>query len=93
MYNKDLIKLIDIPDSLGHYGLDDTFVVDCSNLLMERGYDIKHYILKNVIVMEDRVYRSNSMDPFITLVDHKSDMRDNSTLNYKNEINKFTEKL
>ena len=70
-----------------------TFVVDCSNELMKRGYDIKHYILKNVVVMEDRVYRSNSMVPFISLVDHKSDMRDNSILNYKNEINKFMEKL
>ena len=92
MYNKDLLKLIDIPDSLGHYGLDDTFVVDCSNALMKKGYDIKHYILQDVVVMEDRVYRSSSMDPFISLVDHKSDMRDNSTVNYQNEINKFLDK-
>ena len=93
MYNKDLLKLIDIPDSLGHYGLDDTFVVDCSNALMKKGYDIKHYILQDVVVMEDRVYRSSSMDPFISLVDHKSDMRDNSTVNYQNEINKFLDRI
>ena len=93
MCSKNLLQLIDIPDSLGHYGLDDTFIVNCSNILMQKGYDIKHYILEEVIVMEDRVYRSNSMDPFIKLVDKKDNMRDNSNINFNNEIEKFKSRV
>jgi hypothetical protein len=93
MYSKSLLQLVDIPDSLGHYGLDDTFVATCSNILMQKGYDIKHYVIEDVVVMEDRIYRSNSMDPFITLVDHKDDMRDKSHINYNNEIEKFKNRV
>ena len=93
LYNKNLLQLIDIPDSLGHYGRDDTFVIDCSNILMRRGYDIRQYSLKNIIVMEDRVYRSKSMEPFITLIDRKINKRDNSKINYDNEIEKFKNRL
>ena len=76
MGSKNLLQLIDIPDSLGHYGLDDTFVVNSANMLIQKGYDIKQYVLQDIVVMEDRIYRSKSMDPFITLGDHKDDMRD-----------------
>ena len=93
MYSKNLLQLIDIPDSLGHYGLDDTFISTSSNILMEKGYDIKQYILQNLIVMEDRVYRSKSMDPFITLEDHKDDMRDTSHVSYNNELEIFKNKI
>jgi len=93
MYSKNLLQLIDIPDSLGHYGLDDTFISDCSNLLMQKDYDVKHYIIEDVIVMEDRVYRSSTMDPFISLRDHKNSMRDNSHVKYALEIEKFKNRI
>jgi hypothetical protein len=93
MHNKNLLKLIDIPDSLGHYGLDDTFVSTCSNMMMKKGYDIKQYVLKNVIVMEDRVYRSNTMDPFIKLKDKKSGLRNDSHVHYENELQMFYNKI
>ena len=89
LYSKNLLQLIDIPDSLGHYGLDDTFVSECSNILLNKNYDIRQYSLKNVVVMEDRVYRSKSMEPFIALRDKKDDKRDNSSIHYYNEIEKF----
>ena len=41
VFSKNLLELIDIPDSLGHYGLDDTFISDASNILREKKYDIQ----------------------------------------------------
>ena len=93
MCSKNLLQLIDIPDSLGHYGLDDTFVVNSANMLIQKGYDIKQYVLQDIVVMEDRIYRSKSMDPFITLGDHKDDMRDNSHVNFNNELEKFKNRI
>ena len=93
LYSKNLLKLIDIPNSLGHYGLDDTFVSECSNILLNKNYNVKQYSLKNLVVMEDRVYRSKSMEPFITLRDKKDDKRDNSIIHYSEEIEKFKNRI
>ena len=93
LYSKNLLKLIDIPDSLGHYGLDDTFVSQCSNMLLNNNYDINQYSLENLIVMEDRVYRSNSMSPFIKMKDKKSDKRDVSHQYFNDELQKFNDRI
>ena len=93
LYSKSLLQLIDIPDSLGHYGLDDTFVCECSNMLIRNGYDISQYSLQNLIVMEDRVYRSKSMEPFIQTKDKKDDKRDISHQNFNQELQNFNNKI
>jgi hypothetical protein len=93
LYSKNLLKLIDIPDSLGHYGLDDTFVCECSNILLRNQYDINQYSLENLIVMEDRVYRSNSMEPFIKMKDKKNNKRDISQQYFNEELNKFNKRI
>ena len=93
MCSKNLLQLIDIPDSLGHYGLDDTFVVNCINMLIQKGYNVKQYVLNDVVVMEDRIYRSKSMDPFISLREHKDDLRENSHVNFNNELAQFNNRI
>ena len=93
VFSKNLLELIDIPDSLGHYGLDDTFVVDASNILKEKGYELEQYILNDIIVKEDRVYRSYSMEKFITLNNNQSKMRENSQKFYNLEIEKIKNKF
>jgi hypothetical protein len=93
VFSKDLLNLIDIPDSLGHYGLDDTFVAEGANLLKNKGYDIEQYILNDIIVKEDRVYRSYSMDPFIKRKNNQSKMRGKSESNYTKEIQKLNERI
>ena len=92
-YTKKLLQLVDIPDSLGHYGLDDTFVATCSNILAQKGYNVKQYLIEDLIVMEDRVYRSEGMQPFIKLADLQSDMRNNSHVYFEQEVNKFKERV
>ena len=37
IFSSNLLKFIDIPDSLSSYGLDDTFIVDCANLMKQNG--------------------------------------------------------
>ena len=93
VFNKNLLELIDIPDSLGHYGLDDTFVAEASNILKNNNYNIEQYILNDIIVKEDRVYRSYSMEKFIKLNHNQNNMRDNSSINYNAEIQNFKNKI
>lgn len=88
-FSKPLLDLIDIPDSLGHYGMDDTFVADACNILLSKGYDVQQFVLNDIIVKEDRVYRSYSMENFITKTSKQDNMRSKSLVNYNNEIALF----
>ena len=40
MFSKKLLKFINIPKSLGSYGLDDTFVMMASNMMKQKGFQI-----------------------------------------------------
>ena len=87
------MQLIDIPDSLGHYGMDDTFVSDACNILINKKYNVQQYILNDIIVKEDRIYRSNIMENFITKTPKQDVMRSHSLSNYNKEITLFNEKI
>ncbi len=93
VFSKNLLELIDIPDSLGHYGLDDTFISEASNILREKNYNIQQYILNDIIVKEDRVYRTYSMNDFFIRKNNQNDMRDNSSINYNIELQKFKNRI
>ena len=98
IFSSNLLKFIDVPDSLSSYGLDDTFVADCSNLMKQKGYDVSQYILDNMVVCENRKYRD--LNPYNNLIEDltidesfKQKYRDNAQLHYPNEIENFKNKL
>ena len=98
IFSSNLLKFIDIPDSLSSYGADDTFVVDCANLMKQNGYDISQYIIDNMVVCENRKYRD--LNPYNNLIEDltidesfKQRYRDNAQLHYPNEIEKFKNRL
>tara|TARA_R110001583_G_scaffold41850_2_gene133055 strand:+ start:85 stop:1005 length:921 start_codon:yes stop_codon:yes gene_type:complete len=98
IFSSNLLKFIDIPDSLSSYGLDDTFVVDCANLMKQNGHDVSQYIIDNMVVCENRKYRD--LNPYNNLIEDltvdesfKQKYRDNAQLHYPNEIEKFKNRL
>ena len=93
VFSKNLLELIDIPDSLGHYGLDDTFVSTAANMLKHKEYDIEQFVLNDIVVKEDRVYRTYSMDKFFHRNNNQNNMRDKSTINYNKELEIFKNRI
>ena len=98
IFSSNLLKFIDIPDSLSSYGLDDTFIGDCANIMKQNGYDINQYILNNLVVCENRKYRD--LNPYNNLIEDltiddsfKQKYRDNAQLHYPKEIDKFKNRL
>ena len=98
IFSSNLLKFIDIPDSLSSYGLDDTFIVDCANMMKQNGYDVSQYIIDNMVVCENRKYRD--LNPYNNLIEDltidesfKQKYRDNAQLHYPNEIEKFKNRL
>jgi hypothetical protein len=92
IFTSKTLKFVDIPDSLGPYGLDDTFVMHGLNLLK-----IKQYVLSGMLVMENRRYRYN---PYEGLIADRTDdptykqhMAKNSAVSYQEEIDKLIKRI
>jgi len=96
LFNADLLRLIDIPDSFTHYGLDDTFIMVGSQMMKQLGYNINQYVLEDVNILEDHWYRENAYDSFLTLTDYKkvkNDFKQVANQAWPHEIKKLQNKL
>ena len=96
LFNADLLRLIDIPDSFTHYGLDDTFIMVGSQMMKQLGYNINQYVLEDVNILEDHWYRENVYDKFLTLTDYKkvkNDFKQVANQAWPHEIKKLQNKL
>jgi len=98
VFSANLLKEIDIPDSLSSYGLDDTFVEEGCRMMQQKGYDIKQYTLDNMLVCENRRYRD--LNPYVNFITDKTNSdafkqayRDNANKHYPNELQKLSERL
>ena len=98
MIETKLLNKIDIPDSFGPYGRDDTFVAQCANILNERGYTVKQYILDNLLVCENRLFES--YEPYLdylslknTVDGYKQSHAEKAENLFQNEITQFVKRL
>jgi len=98
VFSANLLKEIDIPDSLSSYGLDDTFVEEGCRMMQQKGYDIKQYTLDNMLVCENRRYRD--LNPYVNFITDKTNSdefrqayRDNANKHYPKELQKLSERL
>ncbi len=98
MIETKLLNKIDIPDSFGPYGRDDTFVAQCANILNERGHTVKQYVLDNLLVCENRLFES--YEPYLdylslkeTVSGYKQSHADKAENLFQEEINQFIKRL
>lgn len=93
LFNKELLKLIDIPDSLGVYGLDDTYIAYGCMIMKKLGYNVNQYVLENMNILEDHFYRKNVYDDLLVLKDVREHFKQIATKAWPNEINLLQNKL
>ncbi len=93
LLSTNLLKLTDIPDSFGPYGIDDTYVMICCGILKQKGYDVCQYILDGMIVAENLKYREDPYKNFLYSINKKSEFRLHAENNLQVEINKFITRL
>ena len=102
-FSKQLLKFINIPDSLGSYGLDDTFVMTASNIMKNKGYDIKQYVMEGIVCIENNYRSLYDFNPYEDLIDDlsfknkgrefKKYSKEKSHLNYNNEMQNFIDRI
>jgi len=50
-------QYITLVDTLGHYGVDDTFITHVIDIYKQKGHDIKQFIINNLIVAENNKFK------------------------------------
>lgn len=85
-----LLKLTDVPDSLGPYGLDDTYVMYCCNILARENYDIQQYVLDGCVIAENMKYRKTPYVNFLKLIDKKEEFTQRSSQHFSEELYLFS---
>lgn len=103
LFSKKLLKFINIPDSLGPYGLDDTFIMMGANIMRDKGIDVQQYCLQGIVCAENIKYSIYNFNPYSNLIHDysflekgrkfKQKFRENANQNFQIELNKFLNRL
>jgi hypothetical protein len=88
-----LLKTVDIPDSLGPYGVDDTYVIFCCNILKQKGYDIQRYVMDGSVLTENNKYRWDPYKKYLYLINKWDEFRVQAEKNLNIEIKNFINKI
>jgi hypothetical protein len=88
-----LAKKIGIPESLGHYGLEDTFIMHCSYMMQQKGLGVTQYIIENEIIVEDHLYRFNPYKEFLTVINKQEEFKKIAHESFQKELIKFENSL
>ena len=88
-----LAKKIGIPESLGHYGLEDTFIMYCSYMMQQKGLGVTQYVLENEIIVEDHLYRFNPYKEFLTVINKQEEFKKIAHESFQKELIKFENSL
>jgi len=88
-----LLKLTDIPDSFGPYGIDDTYVMKCCDIMKQKQLNPQQYVVNNLVVAENYKYRNNPYVFYLKTIDKKDEYRIQAENNFQIELNNFNNKL
>lgn len=88
-----LLKITDIPDSFGPYGVDDLYVMVCCSIMKQKNYPTQQYVLANTVVIENFKYRWNPYKNYLSLIDKQIEFRTQAENNLQIEIQKFINKI
>lgn len=91
LLSTNLLKLTDIPDSFGPYGIDDTYVMYCCDIMRSYNIDVQQYVIQNLIVVENYKYRFNPYSDYLKIIDNKDEYRKQAENNFNIELNKFNQ--
>jgi hypothetical protein len=89
--SKQLLDRAPLPEAIGHYGPDDTFIMWAAEKLNQNGEQMYQFKLKNYVVCENYIYRDRShYDTLIKRIDRKEEFKQKAYSVFEDEINKLS---
>lgn len=92
LFSAKLLEFTDIPDSLGSYGEDDTYVMIATDIMRQAGIRAQQYILKNLIVAEEGKFRAKVYDAYLPKLRDNQEVRQQANQNLPAELQNFKQK-
>ena len=90
LLSKSLLDRIPLPESMGAYGPDDTFLMWGIEKLNQNGERIYQFKLKNYVVCENYIYRNRKhYDSIIKRIDRKEEFKKKAYENFQTELDKI----
>ncbi len=96
LINNELLRLVGVPDTFGHYGLEDTFLSSACDLLQKFNHKTnpRQFVLDNHLVGETYVHRCNThMKNFVASRNRKEEFRAVAVHNFNNELRAFRQRV
>ena len=89
----DLLRKTGIPESFGHYGLEDTYVTECMNIMKSKNDYISQFVVQNLVIGESYTQRPNeTIKQFIASKNRKAEFTKIANDNFANELKNFYER-
>jgi hypothetical protein len=94
LISKSILDKTGIPESFGHYGLEDTYVMFCCGIMKNNNINVSQFILENLIVGEIHKNRTNkTIKRYLCNRDRKDEFKKIAEANFTNELNLFNSKF
>jgi hypothetical protein len=89
LYSREFWEFIGIPESLGGYGPEDTIAMFRSIGAIQKGYDIKQFVLDGIYITEDYINRTPSFGDKLITIDKKEELSKRGKELIESEISSF----
>jgi len=84
-----LRNILDIPNSLGPYGLDDTFVMTVCGILKSKGYKITQWVVGGETIIENNKFRFNPYSEYLATIDRREEFLFQAHSNFNKELTRY----
>lgn len=89
----NLLRKTGVPESFGHYGLEDTYVTECMNIMKANNDYISQFVVENLLIGESYTQRPNeTIKSFISSKNRKAEFTKIANDNFANELKNFYER-
>ena len=93
LYSKEFWQFVGIPEEFGGYGPEDTFGMYAATYAIQKGYDIKQYVLDGLYITEDYVNRQPSFEGKIVPINKKEEFYSHAESLARDLLISFVDKL
>lgn len=93
LISSKLLKFTDIPDSFGPYGIDDTYVMCCCDIMKQKQLTPQQYVVNNLVIAENYKYRNNPYVNYLDIINKKDEYRTQAENSFNLELNTFYNKI
>ena len=93
LLSSKLLEKIPIPNEMGPYYLDDTFIMVCCIEGKKKGFNCSQYVVGNEIIIENNKFRYNPYKDYLTTINKKDEFIKIAQDNFSPSVIEFLNKL